>query len=282
MAMLSDELDPQERLKFKQKAYDKFLNINQPAAAAQRGVENTAIAKKGMQDIYSGLQQGGYTGRQAASQAVDTSQLELAKSIGQQQQEQDALNVKGAGMKEDIIGAREANAMNAFKIQTKDMEDSLNKAVAERAFELQMTGKELAFHTNSAVADLGLEKMKKDYDAGNISKLELQTIANNLTRAAAASKMQADNALKALQDLGTRAATAESRKRGLELTLAMLEKQKKAAKDQAKAANIASMITGGATVIGAGIGGIYGGPVGASTGAAIGGAAGTGISKIDF
>jgi hypothetical protein len=272
---LSDELPIEQRLAMKTKAYDKFLNM-QPALAKQQGMQTTNVTNKGLRDVYKGIQTGGFTGRQQASQALDQSQLELAKAKGQQAAEEDALNIQGAEMKEDIIGARQQESLGAFNRRTQEMEDAMDKAVAERAFDMGMTAKELAFHTNSKVADLGLETMKKDYDAGNISKTELLKQASYFEKEAQAAKIQADAMLRQLAQEGKNASTAYGRKRALELSLAMMEKQKEALKKQAKASNIASIITSGTAIGGAIIGGIYGGGLpGAALGASLGGSAGS-------
>lgn len=270
---LSDDLPIDERLKYKKAAYDKFLNL-QPALDEQQRAQSTQIGTQGIRDLYKNIREGGYSGRQAAGQTVDKTQLELAKATGQQRAEQDALAVQGAGMKEDIIGSRQKESLSAFNRRTQEMEDAMDKAVAERAFDLGMTSKELAFHVNSKVADLGLSQMKADYDAGNVSKLELQKVADNLQKAAAANKQEADNLLAQLKREGQMAATAEARKRQLELTIKMLERQKEAAKQAAKASNIANIITGAVTIGGAALGTWAMPGVGTAVGASIGSAVG--------
>ena len=278
MASLTDELPLNERLKFKQAAYDKFTNL-QPAQEKQNIAANTQLENTGMRNVYKGIMQGGYAGSQVSDKALDQTQLELAQSRGKQNAAEDALSVQGAGMKEDIIGARQKESLGAFNRQTQEMEDAMDKAVAERAFDLGMTAKELAFHTNSKVADIGLERMKEDYNAGNTSKLELQTVADNLQKAALEAKMEADKLLGDLKRQGDMEATKESRALMLKLSLAMLEKQKAATKAAAKASNIANIITGTATMAGAAIGFAYGGgPVGGSVGASVGSGVGSAVS----
>lgn len=270
MASFDEELSPEQRLKFRQKAYDKFINIAQPGLEAKQGIESTDTTKRGLRDIYKGIQLGGYTGRQQASEAMDKTQLEIAKLKGQQAAEKDQLAVQGAGMKEDIIGSRQKEYLSQFNRKTQEMEDAMDKALAERTFELGMTAKELLFHANAKVADLGLEQLKDEYDAGNVSKLELQTIAANLQRAATAAKHEADVMLAKLKAEGQQAVTLQSRKRSLELAKQMLEKQKAAAKAAVKASNISAIISGLATAGGAGIGAYLGGPGGAVAGGTLG------------
>jgi hypothetical protein len=80
--------------------------------------------------------------------------------------------------------------------------------------------------------------------------------------------------LRQLAQEGKMASTAYGRKRALELSLAMMNKQKEALKKQAKASNIAAMISSGTAIGGAIIGGVMGGLPGAALGATLGGGAG--------
>lgn len=279
MASLTDELSPSERLSMKQKAYDKFINVANPAMAEKSRLQNTQIGGDALRNVYKGIKEGGYSGRETASQALDQGQLELAKASGQQASEQDTLNVQGANMKEAIIGDRQKNALAAFNRRTQDMEDAMDRAITERAFDMGMTSKELAFHSNAKIADIGLENLQKDYEAGNVSKIELQRVADNLAREAAADKMEADNMLAQLRREGKAATSREARRRALELSLDILNKQKDALKKANKASNMAAIITGTFQIGGAVIGGVYGGPAGAAGGSALGAGIGAAVSS---
>jgi hypothetical protein len=250
---LDSDLSPAERLKFKAKAYDKFLNL-QPAAEEKQRLETSQMGKEALRNVYKGVRQGGYSGRQAASGALDQSQLEMEKLAAQQAAERDALAAEGAGMKEDIIGERQKAGLQGFKRQTEEMEYQLNKAIAERAWDMGMTAKELAFHTNAQVADIGLEKMKEDFDKGMIKKAELERLKANLELAANQAKQAAQNALNELKRQGQMAVDAYSREKMLELQNKLLDAQKDALIKQTKASNMAAILSGAFQVGGSYVG----------------------------
>ncbi len=274
---LTDDLDPSEKIMYKKKAYNKLLNM-EPAMQTANTAANTRLGKEGLQGVYAGVTQGGFEGRKAADTAMDTTSLQLAKARGEQAKEKDALAVQGAGEKEAILSDKNAAYLNQFNRQTQDQEDQLNRAVAERAFDLGITAKELAFHVNSKVADIGMDKLKEDYDAGNVSKQELQTVVQNLAKAAQQAKIEADAILAELKRKGLAEATAEGRARGLALLKKLMDKQKENLQNSAKAANISSIISGGASIAG-GIVGFVGSGGNPLAGAA-GMTAGKGIADI--
>lgn len=269
MALTDELLSPDEAVAERKKAYDKILNM-QPALSAKQGAESSQLVNKSLRDIYSQMQQGGYAGRVGGGQVVDQTQMELAKQKGAQRAEQDALSYQGAQAKEDIIGARQAQSLAQFNRKTQEMEDAMDRAIAERAFDLGMTAKELAFHTNAKVADIGFEELKKDFDAGQESEQELQTVKDNLTQDAQKSALQVKDLLAQIQREATQSAQGITRDRALQLQKQLLAVQKDAIQKQSKAANIAAILSGTFTIGGAAVGGMLGSYFGADIGADIG------------
>jgi hypothetical protein len=240
---------------------------------AKRTATMTPIGLEGLRGVYKGATEGGFMGRQAASSAVDQAQLEMAKAAGGLNKQQDALNLEGAQMKEDIVGTRQQESLNQFKRGTADMEAKMDKALAERSFELGMSAKELMFHTNARIADIGIERMLEDYNNGNIGREELETLKGNLARSAQQDKLAVEALIKEIQRTADDKRGTYSRARAMELQAKVIEKLKEAAKKQAKAGNIAAIISGTMTVGGAVIGAVATGgtPMGAAAGAGIGG-----------
>jgi len=275
MASLTDELPLDQRLKERNKAYQSFVNIAQPMQEQKAEAQNTQLGLGGLRNVFKNVtQEGGYAGRQGATQAVDQTQLELAKAKGEQNATQDALNLQGAGMKEDLTGAQQQESIKSFNRQTDTMEETLNRAIAERSYELGITAKELAMHTNARVADIGMEQTKKDFDAGLVSRDELAKVSANLQIEADKFKQQANALLSQLQRESETANTAYGRDRAMQTQSKMLDAQKEAMKAQAKAANTAAIITGAFTIGGAVVGTLIAPGVGTALGASVGGAAG--------
>ena len=276
-----DEMPIDERLKNKQKAYDSAINVIQPMQQAKRTATMTPIGLEGLRGVYKGATEGGFMGRQAASTAVDQAQLEMAKAAGGLNKQQDALNLEGAQMKEDIVGTRQQESLNQFKRGTADMEAKMDKALAERSFELGMSAKELTFHTNARIADIGIERMVEDYNNGNIGREELETLKGNLARSAQQDKLAVEALLREIQRTADDKRGTYSRARAMELQAKVIEKLKEAAKKQAKAGNIAAIISGTMTIGGAVTGAVIGsgaGPAGTLAGASAGAAIGGGLA----
>jgi hypothetical protein len=240
---LYDELAPEERLKYKQKAYDKYANVA-PMQKESQGIQRQQIEREGQRGVGTGLREGGFAGGQAIGKSMDQTALELAKKVGEQQKETDATNLQGAQMKEDLVGQRESDALSKFKRDTDKMEETLTRAITERAFDLGMTSKELAFHTNAKVADIGFDKLKEDYDKGVTSKQELNNVQMGLERESKKLENEAKELMNRLRWETELAAKNREFGRVKELTKQLIEKQKDTIKSKARASNIAAIVSG--------------------------------------
>lgn len=253
---LYEELSPDERLKYKQKAYDKYANVT-PVQQKGQGIERQQIERQAKTGIGAGLREGGFAGGQAIGKSMDQAGLELAKKVGEQQKQSDATAYTGAQMKEELIGQRETDALSKFKRDTDKMEDTLTRAITNRAFDLGMTAKELAFHTNSKVADIGFDKLKEDYDKGVTSKQELTNVQTGLQRESAKLENEAKELMNQLRWETELAAKNREFSRLKDLTKKLVDKQKETIKAKARASNIAAIIastvkTGASMILGDG------------------------------
>jgi hypothetical protein len=254
------DLPPEERVKMREKAFESFTNIAQPAYQEQVARERGQLA----QDVYqqaagaaaSGQpsQIGGILG-QAAGQT--------AKLLPSQAQKSDELAMQGAQMKEDIISSRQLSGIDRYAQQTEDMKISTARKLANQAFQMGMDAKQLALAQNSYLADEGLRRMYDDLQAGRLTQQEVMALQSKMQLEAE----QANNALKQeeaklRQEIDTLLAS-----RNVEAARARYKEierlQKAALEKSAKASSTGNIIAGvfkvGATVVG----GIYGGPGGA-------------------
>lgn len=277
--MVYNDISPDDAVLERKRAYDKLLNL-EPVMAKKQALESTEATKAAMRAAYKGVTQGGYSGREATNKVADQAQLELAKMRNAQRSEADALALQGAGAKEDIIAGKQKQALTNFNRQSQDMEDQMDRAIAERAFDLGMTAKELAFHMNSKIADIGLEEMKKDFDAGQISEQEMLTLKLNLERSAGDAQLRSKELMNELQNLSKQEVNQYTINQALELQRKIIAANKDMIGKQTKASNIATIISGTGGLIGGAVGFGMGGPAGGLAGSQIGGGAGSVLSGI--
>lgn len=270
-------LDPNSATQERKKAYDKILNL-QPSTTAKQGLETSKLTQPSLRNVYQAAQMGGYSGRQAAGQEVDQTSMQLAALKGQHRAEQDAVSMTGAQAKENIMGARQQQGLAQFNRKTQDMEDAMDRAIAQRAFDLGMTAKEMSFHQNSKIADVGFEQLQKDFEAGRVSQQELEKLKGNLELAAQKSKQNVDNILREIERRSKSDIAQLDRDAAWALQIKLIEAQKDALKKQAKASNISAIIGGVTTISGGILGGVLSG--GNPGGVMLGMSAGKGLGDV--
>ena len=265
------EISPEEKLKYKKQAYKSFGNL-QPAldntqqlARQQYGRQATeGLIGARSEDISKGL------GKAAAG---------AAQMIPQQQAEQNALSMQGAGMEQDIIGQKQAGALKNFATKQQTSQDDAARSVANRAFQLGMEAKQLVFHDTAKVTDLAFEQLNKDYQANRTTKQELLKIQNEFRNQAVQLKTEADIELtKAMGEAKLDMMNGNAARAKTRITKA-LDKQKAAAKAASKASNIGGIVTGALTIAGGIVAGVYSGGAAAPAGAAGGAAVGKGLES---
>lgn len=242
-----EEIPEEERLKFRQKAYDKLQNII-PVQKEKQGIERQQIERQGMSQIGQGLREGGSAGQSRIGKALDQTGLEVAGKLGAQQKETDETAYTGAQMKEEIEASRQGNKLSQFKKQNEQMEEALSRAITQRAFDLGMSSKELAFHTNAKVSDLGFEKLKKDFEDGMVNRQELNTVKDNLEREAKKLETAVKEMMNELRWQTEEAAKNREFDRLRELTKKIQDMQKKTLEAKARAASIGAIISGATKV----------------------------------
>jgi len=253
------DLPPEERVKLREKAYESFANIAQPAYQEQIARERGQLAE----DVY----------RQAAQAAAQGQQAKIGGLLGQvaqttasmlpgQQQKADEMAMQGAQMKEDITTSRQTAAINRYVQNTEDMKTNTARQLANQAFQMGMDSKRLALAQNAYLADEGLRRMYDDLQAGRATQYEVQALTNKL-------QLEAEKANYALKQ-------EEAKLRGEIDTLLgqmnldaakvryekLLSLQKDALQKQAKANATGSILAGVFQIAATAVGTYFGGPAG--------------------
>jgi len=248
--MSLNRLTPSQRLKNQEKAYESMLNLH-PAQEKKQVQERASLKTKaleGQMEDYGTGQSDSMQRFKSGGIAKEGSQM-LGELQAKQESEKDALDFQGAGYKENMIGQRQSAATGDFVRKKEEEIRALQEAVTQRAFDLGMQGKELAFHNNSLVADAGFDALKRDFESGRVDRREMLTIGENqairaLKRTNQAEQMLAirfQEAMLAIQ----KGDIAEAMKR-IKMGFAA---QKKAAEDVARASNLGSIVGGGVELL---------------------------------
>lgn len=264
-------LSADEAVREREKAYDKYINIAQPAykqkEAAERGELASQVSRSAAQAAQAGRPD-------QISGLVAEAQAKAAEMLPQQGIEKLQLNSTGAKLKEDIIAGRQRTSLDRYLRDTEEAKDQASTALAKKAFELGIQGKELTLHQNSMIADIGMNQLFKDLQAGRVNEKEIRQLQASVALAAAKYKQQFE-AEKAKLQGELEIEVARKNIAGAKARLSrLLELAKKAAKEQARSNNLSAILSGTFGVVGAVVGGYFGGPVGAAAGAKIGSSAG--------
>jgi hypothetical protein len=260
-------VDPDTATRMREKAYDKFINIAQPEAKEQRQIQRGQL----VEDVSKAAAQNARMGTpEKTSAAMEEAQMKAAEMLPTQGKEQDTLNIQGSKMKEDMLAGRQTSALTRYLRKTADAKEEAATALAIKAFDLGIQGGELALHQNAYISDIGMQKLYQDLQAGRANKDDIQRLEGKLKLEAAGYKEKFDvemAALKGQLEIDVANKNIEGAKSRMNRILNLA---KKAAEAQAKAGNLASILSGAFGVIGAVVGGYYGGPAGAAAGGATG------------
>lgn len=252
MVFNSNIVSPEQRVKARKNVFDEYINIAQPAAASQQGYEKQKLKRDVMGQTAQNI------GQSIPATQVGALQTQMAGAqggvnlLGQQAQQQQALNVQGAQMQQQIAAAKNQQAvMNVKRGLDKDI-DTYTRVVADRAFQEGLQAKQLIFHMNSQLADYAMDKLKQDFEAGRVSKAELEQLLLAQKKRLAEKKAEADKAMaEYVGKFRTDLAQGNAKKAKARLDAA-IQAQKDMGKDAIRAGNIASIITG-ATEIGSAV-----------------------------
>ena len=254
-------LTPEEKVASQKKAMDDYTNVAQPALKQQEALEKGKLA----QDVYSQTAQAAKAGTtQTISPIIAKAQAQAAELIPQQKTRAQDLAFKGAQYQEGILGTKQAAAVGDYERNTVIYKDKAAKMLADKAFSQGYSAKELTMSMNGTIADRGFEQAKEDFDAGRISKEEVQAIVNNLASQANQMKQKLQEDLAKLRaelenDLSLRdwAAAQERMKK-------LFAKQQETSETAAKAGNWGAILSGAFKIGATAVGAYFGGPVGAA------------------
>lgn len=269
-------LTPEETVAQQRKVLEKYKNV-EPADASRRLAEDSALRDGVTTSTYDQVTSGGSpTG---LAQGLGKFAQSRAQASSGQDTRLDAVNLAQASTRESVIGQKQINAVRGRASQVDDQEQILKRAIAQRAFDMGMTGKELALHSDAALADIGFQQTKKDFDAGRVTEQELKAITVEFARRSLTKKQDTEKLLIEMKNAAAIDIANGNSAAAKQRLVRYYESLKKQAKDAARAANNAAIVTGAFTVGGAVLGAVFGGGVGAAPGAAGGAALGAGVNK---
>jgi hypothetical protein len=234
-------LTPEEKVASQKKAMEDYTNIAQPALKQQEALEKGKLA----QDVYSQTTQAAKAGTtQAISPIISKAQAQAATLIPQQKTRAQEMAAQGAQYQEGILGTKQAAAVGDYERNTMVYKDKAAKMLADKAFAQGYSAKELTMSMNGTIADRGFEQAKEDFDAGRISKEEVQAIVNNLASQANQMQLQLKEDLSKLRgelehDLSIRDYNAAQNRMEV-----LRKRQQEASETAAKAGNWASIMNG--------------------------------------
>jgi hypothetical protein len=266
-------LSPEEKVANRKKALESYAGISGEALKEQQQRERGRL----LTEAYVGSAKAMQAGQpQAITPMLSKAEGMAAELLPQQAAKQDAANLAGAKMREDIIGSKQEAAMVTYETQTDQMKQQLAQQTANRAFELGVKSSQLALSQDGHLADVGLRQLYSDLEAGRVNRNEVWELSSKMALEARDMQYKIQEEAARLKgelenDLAERNFTAAKAR-----IKKLLDMQKDALQKAAKASNIASIL-GGIVELGAvGAGYAYGGPAGAAAAAP----AAEGASKI--
>jgi hypothetical protein len=263
-------ISPDESAKQQQKILEKYRNL--PVANQSRDdAEDAALLNNVTKNTYDNVTGGAQTTDWSKTMAKFAN--DRAASSVAQDARMDGINQQSAMAKESIAAQKQQTALRNRTMATDDKEQNMKRAIAQRAFDMGMTGKELALHSDSALADLGFEQTKKDFDAGRVTQQELMKITIEFAKRAQVKQQETEKMLQQLKNDMQKDLLAKDIDRAKARLTVYYNKLKEQAKDAAKAANNAAIVNGIFGIGGAVAGGLIGGPGGAAIGSSVGGVA---------
>lgn len=260
-------LSPEEQVANRKAALDSFSNLSGPALKEQQARERGQL----LTEAYIGAAQATKAGKPQDVTGVQAkAQAQAAEMLPGQGKTADAMNLEGAKYREDIISSKQNAAITRYETQTAEEKASLAREVANQSYEYGISAEQLALAQDSYLADEGLNRLYKDYEAGRVNKAEVADLSNKLM-------LQAKNLEYKFQQDAARlkgelqvAISQQNMKAAQALMQEMMARQKEIMEAAAKA-NAMGNILSGVFKVGAVVAATYfGGPAaGAGTAAAV-------------
>lgn len=251
-------ISPDQAIREREKAFDKYINIAEPELkekqAAERGLLASEVAQAGHKAATLGRPE-------VVSQVMGEAEAKAAEMLPKQGLEQLQADVTGAKMKQDIIQGRQTQALSRYLRQTEEAKDEASTVLSRKAFELGIAGRELALHQNAYIADVGMQQLYKDFEAGRENRDDIMKLQHQLALDAQKYKQELDAELERLKgELSIEVANKNID--GAKARLAhMINLAKQSAQAQAKSNALGSILSGVFGIIGGVVGTYYGGPV---------------------
>ena len=268
-------VSPEEAVKSQREALANTEDISAAEQNAQKSRRGQLIL-----DTYRQVGQAASAGDQPKiGGLVGAAQQKAAELLPQQGMEADTTASRAAGLKEEIIGTKQSQAVSNYNRATEELKQKTADYISKRAFDMGYDARQLAYHQSGYVADRALQQTKDDFDAGRATKAELQQMEKAFT-------LESKRLQNELQQMSAKLQGQ------LELDLAnkdkaaakarldkYIDKMKEMAQAQAKANAYGAMLGGAATIGGAVVGTALGGPAGGMAGATAGGYIGQGVGS---
>lgn len=268
-------LTPDESVEQQRRVLDKYKNVS-AGDASRRRAEDSEMLDNVTSSTYDAVQRGNTSG---ISSGLAKYAGERAKTTVAQNARADSQNLREANFREGVIAQRQQAALQNQASGLNEREATLKRAISQRAFDMGISSKELSLHSDSTIADIGFEQLKKDYDEGRVTAAELRNLNKQLVLKAQRKKQDAEAFLAKMKkenEVDIAQGNIEKAKQRLTIYYSM---QREAAQAAAAAANNAAIVSGVFGIAGTVVGGIYGGPAGAAAGGAVGSAVGGAVAR---
>lgn len=240
-------LTPDDVVREREKALSSFANVTGPAAqkkiAAERGRLITDMSTKIAKAAREG-QAGAMSG--ALGEAV----VGASELLPQQRMERDAVARQGADMRAGVSIARQTAAVNKYDRDTSERKAIAAKHIANQAFNMGYSAKELALHRSGYLADEGLKQMYYDYQQGRLSREEVFDLQAKFMKEAQAYEIETQKKLAELKSELAIALKENDVNRAKTRLLEVFKIQQKAARDAAEASAFGAMLSGAFKIIG--------------------------------
>jgi len=251
---------PDEATVARRKVYDQFLDLD-PALEQEQEAQRQAVKTGTMRNVFQAVTQApGAEGKLAARGALKQGQQAVAGLLPQQAQQRQEQAATGAGMEQAIAGTQAQQALAGTQFGLERGAADYARAVAQEAFQAGLDAKKAIFHANAAFADEAFNKLASDFEAGRVSRAEIQSVLRATAQRLTERKAQAEQQLREAW-LSFKAAlekgNAEKEKNRV---IAALETQKRALEDAARTQMLASILSGVVGIGGKVAGAASGGP----------------------
>lgn len=165
-------VDPNEAVASRKAALDKYTNVAQPALQKQQSADRGTL----LSDVSTAVGQQAFKGAPvaASNRVMGQAAAKAAEMLPAQGAKQDAMNLQGANMQEDVTAGRQTQQVKNYARTTEEAKEKAATYLANRAFEYGVTAKEMLLHQNGYVADRALAQIYSDLGANRENAADIR------------------------------------------------------------------------------------------------------------